>query len=174
MTLFDARGTLVENDFFLGNPSEGRFDKQGGDYNVCRSNAFQGNQVSLEIINQWNHADIDNVATQIYENVFFCTDDSVKEALRLLSRSTGGRIYNDAFRDCIGIAIRSLSGLATECQIYNNVWPGRQEDSPTWVEGWSGDARAPDSMDFDLSTAGRRFQETRCEPGDREYGSLST
>ncbi|MCH2170734.1 hypothetical protein MK489_08105 [Myxococcota bacterium] len=173
MTLFDSRRALVENSFFFDNTSEGIFDKQGGEYNVYRRNAFQDNGVGLKINNQSSSIGIDNVGTEIYENVFFCTGDSAGESVRMLSEPTDWSVYNNVFHDCNGVVIRSLSGPATGGEIYNNIWSRKHKESPKWFESWSDDDREPEFMDFNLFGVGGRFEENRYVPGDREYESLA-
>ena len=78
-TTLTLQRTVVENNYLLNNPSEGVFDKEGGEDNVYRRNVLRDNFVGLKINNQSDSRGIQNERTQIYENLFICSDDSLRK-----------------------------------------------------------------------------------------------
>ena len=57
---------------------------------MYRRNVFENNEVSLKINNQGDSNGVYNERTQIYENIFICTDPGVSESIRKAS----------SFQDC--------------------------------------------------------------------------
>ena len=150
ISIYNGRRTIVENNLLYDNPSEGVFDKEGGEDNVYRRNVLWNNVVGLKINNQDDSLGIENVGTQIYENVFVCLGDGLSEAIRLLHQPTDWVIRNNSGHECSGIIVRSRSGPASGGIVYNNIWSSSRLETMLW-ESQHGDDREPDYIALGIS-----------------------
>ena len=172
ISIFNGRRTIVENNLLYGNPSEGVFDKEGGEDNVYRRNVLWNNVVGLKINNQSDSRGVQNVRTLIYENVFVCLDDGLNEAIRLLHQPTDWVIRNNTGHECKGIVVRSRSGPASGGIVYNNIWGSSAVETTAW-ESQNGDDREPDYMDHNLYAPNARYRENRYTSDADTFYSLS-
>ena len=172
LTLFNARRAIVEHNYFLGNPSEGIFDKEGGEDNVFRRNVFEDNGVGLKINNQSDGNGVQNERTRIYENVFLCSDASYNEAIRMLVEPTDWDVFNNTGVGCDAVVVRSNSGSADGGVVYNNLWWSDSGSLKLW-HSMNGDDREPDFMDYNLYPPGGVFEENQCHCDPESYFGLA-
>jgi len=174
MSIFNGRRTLVEHNLFLNNPSEGVFDKEGGEDNVYRRNVFQNNTVALKINNQSDGNGVQNERTGIYENLFICSEDGeFAEAIRMLVQPTDWDIYNNTGYGCNAIVVRSSSGPAFGGVVFNNIWWTHTDDSLIMWENWNGDDREPDYLDYNFYAPNGRYRENRFHPNSENHFGLT-
>ena len=170
ITLFNGRRTIVENNHIHGHPSEGIFDKEGGEDNVIRRNVFENNGKHVKINNQADERGIHNERTQIYENIFLCDRGGGSTSVLMLSRPTAWSVYNNTSFECSGIEVRSRSGAANAAAVFNNIW-WRTEEGKTMWSSQMGDDREPDYMDHNLYALHGKFRENRYTDAARSvYG----
>jgi len=172
ISIFNGRRTIVENNRIEDNPSEGVFDKEGGEDNIYRRNLFVNNVVGLKINNQGDSQGVQNERTQIYENVFVCDVDGLNESIRLLVQPTDWVIRNNSGYECKGIVVRSNSGAASGGIVYNNIWWSSTAETLVW-KSQNGDDREPDYMDYNLYPPYARFRENIYTSDADTFYSLS-
>jgi len=173
ITLFNGRRTLVEHNYIHGHPSEGIFDKEGGEDNVYRRNVFWDNKVGIKVNNQGDSRDVQNERTLIYENVFVCEDEDTNEAIRMLHQPTDWVIRNNTGYECASIVVRSSSGPADGGVVYNNIWWSSTTEKTMW-ESQNGDDREPAYMDYNLYAPNGKYRENRYTDESKTRYSLSS
>jgi len=170
ITLFNGRRTLIEHNYLHGHPSEGIFDKEGGEDNVIRRNVFESNGKHVKVNNQADERKLYNERTQIYENLFLCDRGGGSTSILMLSRPTAWSVYNNTGFECSGIEVRSSSGPANAAAVYNNIWWRSEEGKAMW-SSQEGDDREPDYMDHNLYAPRGKYRENRYSDSARSvYG----
>jgi len=172
VSLFNGRRVLVEHNHIFGHPSEGIFDKEGGEDNVYRRNLFERNGTHLKINNQADERGLSNVRTRIYENLFLCDPEGGSPSILMLSRPTEWEVYNNTSFECAGIEVRSKSGPARARAVYNNIWWQSGSGGTAWSSE-SGDDREPEYMDHNLYPPGATFRENRYTGAARKSRGLA-
>jgi hypothetical protein len=171
VSVFNGRRVLFEHNHVYGNPSEGIFDKEGGEDNVYRRNLFERNGTHLKINNQRDERGLSNVRTQIYENLFLCDPDGPSSSILMLSQPTEWEVYHNTSWECDGIEVRSKSGPAQAKAVFHNVWAWSRPGRTAWSSE-AGDDREPAFMDFNLYAPGGRFRENRYTDAARSVEGL--
>ncbi len=167
ISLFNARRTLVEHNFVANNPDEAIFDKEGGEDNVYRRNVFSNNTVHLKLNNQDDDSGVNNLRSQVYENLFL----GGSEGVRVLVEPRDWRIYSNTFVDTAGVVVRSNSGPAPGGEVFHNIF-FRSSLGREHFESWNGDDREPVLMDWNFYTPGGLFIENRYA-STREHTGLA-
>jgi hypothetical protein len=172
ISIFNGRRVLVEHNHIFGNPSEGVFDKEGGEDNVYRNNLFERNGTHLKINNQADERGLYNVRTRITENLFLCEPGADASAsILMLSRPSEWEVSHNTSYECDGIEVRSKSGPARAKAVFNNIWWRSGPRGSAWSSE-SGDDREPEYMDFNLYAPGDRFRENRYTDASRSVDGL--
>jgi hypothetical protein len=167
ISIFNGRRTLVEHNFIANNPDEGIFDKEGGEDNVYRRNVFSNNGVHLKLNNQADDTGLQNVRSQVYENLFL----GGSEGVRALVQPSDWRIDSNTFVDTTGVVVRSNSGPAPGGEVTDNLF-FRSGLGHVHFESWNGDDREPVVMNWNLFTPGGVFRENRFS-NTREFTGLA-
>ena len=173
ITLFNGRRTLIEHNYIHGHPSEGIFDKEGGEDNVIRRNVFESNGKHVKINNQADERKLYNERTEIYENLFLCDRGGGSTSVLMLARPTAWRVYNNTGFECSGIEVRSSSGAANAEAVYNNIW-WRSESGKTMWSSQAADDREPDYMDYNLYAPRGKYRENRYSDAAKSVYGLET